>query len=604
MMQKLFLCCCGVLSFGLNGWSQTPVERYYGPFKDKDIIEAKFQTWKPESPRGVIVMLACFDNHINLPNQNELKDIELWKQYALSHNLALSLVDMVSDGNKAKQGGGYKKATLGGAKMFRTGLADTFSTTLPVFVVTRNRNGNLLLLSMLRQTPELINGWCCFCHGTQEWDLPNSSPKIPPGIVAVTADSIYLPGILKFYQSCRARGVNWTILTFPPILLPEFRRYVREYFRRLLEPPEPCWRDIAQLKNTDTFSGSVEDNVNPNKNWFPCEALAAQSEQLVQLPVNRPTVIEKEIDLSSRGLSNLQFYLRIPSGQTDLSKVDGVLAYCTWATSRDALLQQLTFDTNQPIERLKWSAIQMLRFASQHNLAVLTWSTPGKWDVSRNMDELSASERQAVDREFSIYATAWDRAVSEFCRDYHMPEKNYLLYGMSRGAQWAHRLLLKKPERFLAVNIHVNSTYDIPNPKGLDCLWLITTGKNDYGYKGGGAQWFYGEALKMNYPIILKVAEGLGHETRKDVENLRDAFFEHALTIKQQRERQPNEPIDLAKLWAARNAKFIGDFESQRMVPVERQDEIPAECRVYLFTEEIAKAWNAVFVPDDNQKNS
>ncbi|MDR1303886.1 MAG: hypothetical protein LBK76_01560 [Verrucomicrobiales bacterium] len=600
LYRTVFFCFSLAWYFGGKVFAQTPVEYYYGPFKDKDIIEAKFQTWKPEAPRGVIVMLACFDDKMYPPNQDEMEDIELWKQYALSHNLALSLVDIVADGAKVQQGGGYKKATLGGSKVFRTGIADTFFTYLPVYVYGRNRNGNLLLLSMVRSTPDLINGWCCFCHGTQEWDIPNVSPKSPPGIVAVTSDSIYLKDIQQFYQTCRSRGVAWTFLTFPPAYLSDFRQFVREYFNRLLEEQDPCWRDIEQQKNNNMFVDVIEDNINPNKNWFPHEILAAQAKKLVQLPVNRPTVIEKEVDLRSRGLDNLKFYLRIPAGKTDLSKVDGVLAYCTWATSRDALLQQLTFDTNQPTERQTWMAIQMLRFASQHNLAVLTWSTPGKWDTSRNADELSASERQKLDRDFSVYATAWDKAVSEFCRDYQLPEKDYLLYGMSRGAQWAHRLLLRNPKRFLAVNIHVNSTYDIPNDVGKNCLWLITTGKNDYGYVGGGAQWFYHEALKLNYPILIKVAEGLGHETRKDVEELRDVFFEYALSIKKQREINPHDFINLSELFSSAKSKFIGDFDSQRMIFTEKQEEIPQENRVYFPTEKIAEAWNKIYISDEN----
>jgi pimeloyl-ACP methyl ester carboxylesterase len=276
-------------------------------------------------------------------------------------------------------------------------------------------------------------------------------------------------------------------------------------------------------------------------------------------------------------------YLRLPPGYQDAASVKGVVAYCTWTQDRNVLVQQLSYDINQPVERLGWPSVQLLRFATKHNLAVVTWSTPGRWQLTGNSDELERDTIRMDDRMFDTYAKAWARGIEFFCANYQLPNDNYLLYGMSRGAQWAHRLALRLPKYFLAVNPHVSGTYDLPTPEARHCLWLITGGEVDVGYEN--AIGFYKQCRAAGYPVIFKAGQDLGHETRSDIEALRDVFFEYALSIRDEFGQQKDETL------FRKEAKFIGNYETQRVVAIGKIAEVPEECRVYLPTEELAEAW-------------
>jgi pimeloyl-ACP methyl ester carboxylesterase len=235
-----------------------------------------------------------------------------------------------------------------------------------------------------------------------------------------------------------------------------------------------------------------------------------------------------------------------------------------------------------------WPAVQLLRFATNHDLAVVTWSTPGKWQAGTNSDELDRDTMRMDDKAFDIYARAWAQGIEFFCSNYQLPRDNYLLYGMSRGAQWAHRLALRQPKYFLAVNSHVSGSYEKPNPEAGNCLWLVTGGEVDVGYDN--AVKFYRECLGMNYPVLFKAGQDLGHETRPDIEALRDAFFEYALSIKDEVSKRNQEGESLTP-WFREAAKFIGNLETFKVVPPGEIARVPEENRVYLPTEKLAEAW-------------
>ncbi|NJK92216.1 MAG: hypothetical protein HC904_10525 [Blastochloris sp.] len=257
---------------------------------------------------------------------------------------------------------------------------------------------------------------------------------------------------------------------------------------------------------------------------LPSEQTAQAWSGLQSKRVGIPTVLEKIIQPKVDGLSPISFYLRLPPGAKDGTKLSGVIAYCTWVSDRKSLMQQLLYDTDRPEDQLRIPAVQMLKYASENNLAVLTWSTPGKWSAAKSSDELARKELKKVDDMFDDYAVMWEKGVAEFVKDTGIPESDYLLYGFSRGAQWAHRLALRKPERFWAINIHVNSSYDIPTAIGSECLWLVTTGDLEHGYAGGKR--FYAQSMALGYPMIFKAQEKLGHSSCMEVETLRDLFFD------------------------------------------------------------------------------
>jgi len=315
-----------------------------------------------------------------------------------------------------------------------------------------------------------------------------------------------------------------------------------------------------------------------------------------------PTVVEEVVDPRREGFRSLQLYLRLPPGAEDGSKLDGVIAYCTWESNRERIMQQLLYDTNRPDGHKNITALQMLKYASDHNLAVLTWTTPGRWNAAKSFGEVDREAAKKADEQFDEYSEMWERGVKDFVRKYKIPESDYLLYGISRGAQWAHRLALRRPKYFWAINIHVNSSYDEPTPEASECLWLVTTGDLEHGYSA--AQNFYRKCRKLNYPILFKAQEKLGHSSCVEVEWLRDRFFDFALKKLAERRKLNLKKADMAERIHRElpKSQFIGDFLNQDVVERDYVSLIPENLRVYLPSEPIAEAWELKYDPDRLKK--
>jgi pimeloyl-ACP methyl ester carboxylesterase len=246
--------------------------------------------------------------------------------------------------------------------------------------------------------------------------------------------------------------------------------------------------------------------------------------------------------------------------------------------------------------------LPFLDFADQHNMAVLTWGTVDAWNNTVNTEEMAHREQEEFDRNFDLLADAWGRGVAQLGQETGIPQKDYLLYGISRGAQWAHRLALRKPDYFLAVHIHIPSTFDTPTATGNQTLWLVTTGEQEYGYER--AQQFYHECRALGYPIIFKAIIGLGHADSSIEHALGFKFFEYALSVRAARDswlEAMNNPFRsrLSQSWppetwlaAFRAPPFYGDFLNQDCYPANQIDMIPVVLRVPLPTKELAELWN------------
>jgi len=546
---------------------------------DKQIKLAQFQAWKSDSVKAVLVITPSFGEN---PNNNDRVEIKEWKEYAHDHNMGLIFVDFTANSIPPQAKGDVLNAIEGTSEIVKQGVNQEFKTDVPIFLYGRNDQSTQYLLSMIDSNPDSFMGWCS--NGPEFLkNLPSLTKATPPGIVVCTTDSIRYDDALKFFISGRKTKSNWTWLGYRSIDSPKIRDFVRQYFLALLDSPPGQWRN----NNTgQPVSADVANNDLENTTWVPNPSIGDSWATLQVSNPKKPIIIEKEVDLSGHGLPNIQLYLRIPNGAQDASGVNGVLAYCTWTRERDTLIQQLSNDTEQPAEKIELPSVQMLRFAAKHNLAVLTWSTPGKWNVDENGDQLSEKDKLDVDRQFDLFAAAWEQGVSQLCDQYKLPQDKYLLFGMSRGAQWAHRLALRNPSRFWAINVHVSSSYDEPTEAGKKCLWLVTSGELDKGLED--SKRFYASCEKLGYPILFKAPNGLGHEMRSDVDAIRDAFFEYALSIENQTQ---NADSDISDLISLKNAKYVGDYVSQKVVTVDHADEIKTENQVYLPTDALADAW-------------
>ncbi len=259
----------------------------------------------------------------------------------------------------------------------------------------------------------------------------------------------------------------------------------------------------------------------------------------------------------------------------------GVFAFCTWESDPDSIREVLTEqDTTKPGGGI---GARILRYAARHNLAVVSWTTfnSNKFvDRQRSFDEMSRREAAQFDRAFDQVARTWRRGVEDFIRDYQLPKEKWLLYGMSRGGQWAHRIALREPGFFAAVHVHINSSYDKPVPEASSVWWLVTTGELEAGYPA--ARRFYAAARELNYPMIFHAEPKLGHENHPNIDRLSDAFFDHVIAnLKASAAGQP----------APQTERFVGNYFTHEFVPWAKDAQMPEAFRVFLPSRGIAEAW-------------
>ncbi|HRJ71550.1 MAG TPA: hypothetical protein PLS03_04960 [Terrimicrobiaceae bacterium] len=305
-------------------------------------------------------------------------------------------------------------------------------------------------------------------------------------------------------------------------------------------------------------------------------------------------LIEHVVRTNNPAMPQITLFLRPPKGVTDPSEIRGVLAICLLASGVDVMKRQLQQDELPGDERGAFG------FANTHKLAILAWGSRRLWNPGLNHDELARDQAREMDRSFDTVAAAWERGVGELCEKYGLPNRNFLLRGQSGAAQWAQRLCLRKPDAFLAVHLHIPSSFDKPLPGAAKVLWCLTTGERESGYER--SKRFVAECQSLGYPIVYKAIVGLGHESSQGATDLGFAFFKYALTQRDAREAldrksqsalRADEGAARIEPWpdAFRHPPFVGDMVNQEVFPAQDVGLIPGPFRISLPNEEIARRW-------------
>lgn len=296
--------------------------------------------------------------------------------------------------------------------------------------------------------------------------------------------------------------------------------------------------------------------------------------------------------LEQKGRSEKQptitFFIRMPQTwveDDENSRVRGVLAYCTWDGDANKVEQGLSSK--------KGKFPHLWKLADEHNLAIVTWTTKGLHSRNQSYFEISDEEQKQFDRAFDDVADTWERGYKRLAHKYELPLENVLLFGMSGGAQYAHRLVLRRPEYFAAVHIHINSSYDKPVPKGKEVLWLVTTGELEHGYDA--AKRFYRDCIEMGYHVVFKAGENLGHAGRQDIYLLGAEFFKFNLTFIPDYGNPEWEKPPVEAEYFMRYPAYVGDLLNHQVFPVDRAKYILPENLVSLPVKNVAEAWGPVF---------
>lgn len=227
-------------------------------------------------------------------------------------------------------------------------------------------------------------------------------------------------------------------------------------------------------------------------------------------------LIERTVKTKVKGYEEITLLLRLPAD----GKPKGVLCMCLLAKTPADAREKIQQNTQGRLSR-------SLEFAERHNLAVVAWGAHQMWDPHRNWDELPRNEAKRLSTNFDLVTKAWDDGISYFVKKHGLPPSGYLMNGYSGAAQYAQRLAMRCPDRFLAVHAHIPSSFDMPVKGGASVLWCVTTGENELGYER--SRRFFKAARDMQYPIVYKAYPGLAHEGNKRVVDLGFTCFEYAL---------------------------------------------------------------------------
>lgn len=288
----------------------------------------------------------------------------------------------------------------------------------------------------------------------------------------------------------------------------------------------------------------------------------------------------------------ITIFVRPPKGMTDGSQARGMLAWCVLAHQVDGIRRMLQgLDDQSELSGLT-------TFADKHQFALMAWGSRSIWNPGKNYDEYTKEDFEQLDKSFSLVADAWEDGVQKLHRKYGLPNHNFFLVGQSGAAQWAHRLALRKPEYFHAVQVHIPSSFDKPTPAASRILWCLTTGELESGYER--SKRFFMDCRKLDYPIIYKAYMGVGHSGTAASRNMRQKFLEYAAGLIEERQtyealladtfgqdRIPDGP------WPAcyRNPEYVGDIVNQDLFPVADKDMVPPGFRVPLADKRLADAW-------------
>lgn len=545
-----------------------------------------------EAPVAVFTLISVYSKKERfVPGEEERQSLQRMADEANAHKMIFVQVEINASTlfNDVKKEGYDPKKSI--SPVIVSNIQRLAGGQLPLCLYHRGSTSARFLMELANTEPRSIGAWCFNQYlPTDEF----SKTLRASGLVICNTDRLDKDQIRNFFNGGRKQGRKWTWLEIKPIDTLKIVPYMAQYFEGSITDSEGLWFDIE----TQAEEGTEANVRSPQLNWMPSADVAMAWAGLRGIRTEVPVIIEDTVQPRDEALTPVKFYLRLPPGAKDGSGLSGMIAYCTWEQGRNHLMQQLLYDPERPEKQEKMTAVQMLKFASKHNLGVLTWSTPGKWNREKNTDDLSRKEAARADDSFDLYAEAWERGVSGFVKKYKIPGDDYFLYGISRGAQWAHRLALRKPERFWAINIHVNSSYDKPTAAASQCLWLVTTGDREGGYSS--AKRFYAECQQLNYPVIFKAEEALGHDSCREVEALRDEFFDYALQLKREKDAAGQTKLEMAGIAAARlkQAPFIGDYLNQQLFSASEAEYVPPAMRVFLPTRQIANAWLAKYVPE------
>ena len=527
-----------------------------------------------KSAKGIVVLApGCNGDGSAFLNE------DAWTGYARENGFILVACSFRSPSEVLRTGGGYYRTASEFGGQVAAALKKLGAGRLPVFLYGFS-GGAHFAANFAESHPQLVRGWCAASFdekGRTSFADDRQKVRRPSGIVACGANDRRLGICREYYSRGRSAGRQWTWLEAKDLdhaRSPEIESFARSYFLALLKRKTPgVWLDIGSGEDVAHSNASMREM----QTWLPDAETAALWRSLRSGgdAAEQSGIIEYIAKIKHlKDYKQLTMFLRPPPG----GKPDGVLCLSLLANSPLEVRELIRAGENEQTK-------DAVEYADANNLAIVAWGSRRMWDPTRNWNELSRAETRRIDNDFDLAVQAWEEGVEHFAKNHGIARSGFLMRGYSASAQYAMRLAMRCPERFLAVHLQIPSSFDKPDPRAASILWCLTTGENEMGYKRSLA--FFSAARKAGYPFIYKAYPGLGHVSDTRAKALGFACFDFARAEAGKAHGAP----DMRSLFAA--SRHVADVYNQRSCRAADADSIPPDNCMPVPSSEILRVWTS-----------
>jgi hypothetical protein len=425
------------------------------------------------------------------------------------------------------------------------------------------------------------------------WGVPGNLRNLPPGLV-INRNRGATGRMLEVQRQNRLERRNITFVRDNSESRTALDEFTMNFICAVVSgvPVRPAVADI-ETEEPYPYGAPVPREKVANTVWLPDTTLLQSWQALHSLQAKEQLadVLKESVPTGVPGQPELNLYLKMPSKLSKGQAPKGVFCIAGWMVQEPSMIHLIRYGT---------FGKGLLDWADANGMAVITWNTHIRnsatlWRTGIGQEELERDAARYFDKNFDAMANAWDQGIRRMVTKYALPENGYFLYGISGGAHWAHRLVLRRPQRFSAVHFHIANSYDIPDAKAKNVLWLVTTGELDSGYQASFE--FYRKCRELDFPIMAKAGAGLSHNDREDIEKLSLAFFDYANGLRTAASSDSRflsntafDPATRMRQDLSRSVVF-GDFINQGVYEASQGSWVPVAQRVPLVTGKIAEAW-------------
>lgn len=432
----------------------------------------------------------------------------------------------------------------------------------PIYLYGTREGADLVLRAVEGKIPN-ISAWAV--HGASAFPAP--ARETPYGIVAAAdLDGLSFDAARWYAEGLRIRGAQSAWISLPGV------------FKERVDLEELVRRSFAAMTNPNRVPVLVHNRrkeaIKFREGAGATSVLPAADLIKMWSDLHQPNpVITKTIQTGIKEFPEMTFALRLPSKGGPRPRI---LAYSYWHEDVGSVLKKARDDT------FFWN-----RYAEKRGLAVVTWNVKSLWSNLRSFDQINNREIVKQRRILDDVAREWNRGIRELARAHGIADRGILLYGCSRGANFAVRLATRDPDLLSAVVAHIANSFERPSPVVSNVVWAITNGEMDQG--APNAKRFYDQCRALGLPVFLRFFPGLGHDENDESRTFAQRFFDYVMSAE-----IPGRSLAAELVKTLKTPGHVADLTNYLVVDAAREEEVPPEQRIAIPDQKMAELWGRV----------